>query len=73
MNVARLIVDPERCVMAGECIYNHPDHFAWADAASDTPDVAVAIKTDLATDEDRLHAGQAIELCPGGAISIVDD
>lgn len=66
----RLVVDPDRCVMAGECIYNHPDYFAWADEASETPDTAVAIKPDIGTDEDRLHAQQAIELCPGGAISI---
>lgn len=57
--------------MAGECIYNHPEYFAWADAASETPDVAVVIQPEVATDDDLLHARQAIELCPGGAISIV--
>ena len=64
--MARLEIDPEKCILAGECIYNHPDYFAWAD---DDTRVAV-IKPNPENDEDRLHAEQAIALCPGGAISL---
>ena len=68
----RLVVDPQSCIMSGECIYNHPDYFAWADETSDRGDVAVAIKPGLETHEDLLHAQQAVDLCPAKAISVTD-
>jgi ferredoxin len=64
----RIIIDLERCIMAGECIYNHPDHFAFGD--DDLPEV---LRPDINDDADRLHATQAIGVCPSGAISIVAD
>ena len=67
--VSRIVIDETCCIAAGECIYNHPDYFAWDDAGV----VAVVIKPDIVTDADRLHAEQAIGLCPGMAISIVDE
>ena len=65
----RLVIDTDRCIMAGECIYNHPDYFGWGE--DDT--VAEVLKPGVESAEDELHAEQAIGLCPGGAISIVDD
>lgn len=64
-----LVIDVDRCIMAGECIYNHPDNFGWGDDDS----VAVVLKPTVESAEDELHAEQAIALCPGGAISILPD
>ena len=64
----RLVVDAGRCVLSGECIYNHPDHFAWSDDGS----TSVATAPVIDTDDDLRHAEQAVTVCPAGAISIVD-
>lgn len=64
----RIVIDEEKCILAGECLYNHPDYFAWNDEET----AAVVLKAEIADDDDELHAGQAASLCPGGAIAIVD-
>lgn len=64
----RLVVDAGRCVLSGECIHNHPDHFAWSDDGS----TAIAALPAIDTDDDLRHAEQAVAVCPAGAISIVD-
>ena len=64
----RIVIDLDTCIMAGECVYNHPDYFAFGD--DDLPDVR---RPDIVGDADRLHATQAIGVCPSGAISIVVD
>lgn len=66
--MATLVIDADKCILGGECIYNHPDYFDWADDDS----VAVVIKPTIETDADLLHAEQAIALCPGGAVSLQD-
>lgn len=60
------MIDNDKCILGGECIYNQPDYFAWGD--DDT--VAVVVKPEIVTDEDQLHAQQAMDLCPGRAITI---
>ncbi len=66
--VKRLVIDAEKCILAGECIYNHPEYFGW-----DDDDTAIAVlKPEIVTDDDAVHAEQAISLCPGGAISIIE-
>ena len=64
-----LVVDATRCVLSGECIYNHPGHFSWSDDGS----TSVPSGSALASDDDLRHAEQATSVCPAGAISIVDD
>lgn len=64
----RIVIDLEACIMAGECVYNHPDHFAFG--PDDLPEV---LRPDIVDDADRLHATQAIGVCPSGAISVVSD
>lgn len=66
--MAELVVDPDKCILGGECIYNHPEYFAWADDET----VAVVIKPSIETDDDRLHAQQAVALCPGAAVSLTE-
>ena len=65
----RLVVDADRCVLAGECVYNHPDHFTWSDDGS----TSVPSSPRIDDDDDLRHAEQAISVCPSGAISIADD
>lgn len=67
-SVRTIVIDESRCIVAGECIYNHPDYFAWSEDGS----VAVVIKPEIVDDADQLHADQAVSMCPGGAISIVE-
>ena len=62
------MVDADRCVLSGECIYNHPDHFAWSDDGS----TSVPTTPEIASEDDLRHAEQAVSVCPAGAISVVD-
>ena len=64
----RIVIDDELCLLSGECVYNHPDYFRWND--DDT--AALVVKPDIVTDADEVHAQQAIPICPGGAISVVE-
>ena len=63
-----LVVDPDRCVLSGECIYNHPAYFTWSEDDS----TAVPSTPVIATADDLRHAEQAAAVCPAGAISIID-
>jgi len=58
-------VDPDKCIMAGECYYNHPELFKMAD---DGMPVVLVDESDDAVI--RKHAEEAAEVCPSGAIEI---
>ena len=60
----RIRIDLEACILAGECIYNHPSLFAWNDE-----DQPIALVEEL-TPEQVVAAEQAISVCPSGAISV---
>lgn len=62
----RIVVDTERCILAGECVYNHPGLFGFSDAG---PPEVLAQPTTAAQ---QLGARQAAEVCPSGAITLVD-
>lgn len=64
----RVTVDLDRCIMAGECVYNHPWLFEFDDDGYSRVKVAL-----LTTDDQRKEAVQAQAVCPGGAISVHDD
>lgn len=64
----RVTIDLDRCIMAGECVYNHPWLFEFDD--ENFPRTRVAV---LSTDEQMNAARQAREVCPSGAIQLVDD
>ena len=53
--------------MAGECCYNHPWLFAFGE--DDYPEVLVS---ELTTEQQRKEARQSIQVCPSGAISIIE-
>ncbi|MDD9961346.1 MAG: ferredoxin [Gammaproteobacteria bacterium] len=58
-------IDLDKCYRSGECYYNHPELFEM----SDDGDPALKV-TDLTDAGMHLHAEQAAEVCPAGAISI---
>jgi len=59
----KLSVDMEKCIMAGECRYNHPELFELGDDG-----YPVLPKTEITSDSDILAAEQAAEVCPAQAI-----
>ena len=63
----RVTIDLDKCIMAGECVYNHPWLFTFDD--DPTPTVKVA---ELTTEQELLAARQAREVCPSGAIQLVE-
>ena len=60
-------IDLDKCYRSGECYYNHPELFEMSDAGD--PVLKAADLTDAAM---RLHAEQAAEVCPSGAILVED-
>ena len=64
----RVTIDLDRCIMAGECVYNHPWLFEFDD--ENFPSVKVAV---LTSEEQTKAARQAREVCPSGAIQLVGD
>ena len=63
----KVLVDKERCIMSGECCYNHPWLFAFGD--DDFPVVQPVVIT---SEQQRKEARQAVQVCPSGAISITE-
>jgi len=61
----RISIDLGRCFLAGECVYNHPELFAF-----DDDDRPVVLVTEPGTPALQLGARQAAEVCPSGAITI---
>jgi ferredoxin len=63
----KVVIDKERCMMAGECCYNHPWLFAFGE--DDYPEVLVS---ELTTEQQCKEARQSVQVCPSGAISIIE-
>lgn len=61
----RVTIDLDVCILAGECIYNHPDWFAWND-----DDHPVVVHGVVSSDAHRQAVEQAMSVCPSGAISM---
>ena len=63
----KVVIDKERCMMAGECCYNHPWLFAFGE--DDYPEVLVS---ELTTEQQCKEARQSVQVCPSGAILIIE-
>ena len=63
----RITIDLSTCIMAGECVYNHPDYFAFGD-----DDYPVVLKPGVETPADEKAADEAMAVCPSQAISLED-
>jgi ferredoxin len=64
----KLAVDLEKCIVAGECYYNHPT-LLKRNEETGSPDILVA---ELTTDDQIREAHEAAEVCPAQAISVID-
>jgi ferredoxin len=64
----KVVADLEVCIGAGVCVLTAPKIF---DQGADDGLVRVIVDT-IPTGEERL-AREAVDLCPSGALSIVDD
>lgn len=61
----RVTIDLDKCIMAGECVYNHPWLYEFND--ENQPSVKVGV---LTSDDQKLGARQSREVCPSGAIEL---
>jgi ferredoxin len=60
----KITIDREKCIMAGECYYNHPELFKMGEDGS-----PIVLVDSIDTEELERHAREAIEVCPAVAIS----
>ena len=63
----RLVIDHRRCRRTGQCSYLHPELFKAGE------DGAPIVLVEHPGEELREAAEEAVELCPSGAISLVED
>jgi ferredoxin len=63
----KVVIDKERCMMAGECCYNHPWLFAFGD-----DDFPVVQSVEITSEQQRKEARQSVQVCPSGAISVIE-
>ncbi len=63
----RLVIDYHRCRKTGQCSYLHPELFK-ADEAG-----APIVLVEHPAEDLREAAEEAVELCPSGAISLVEE
>jgi ferredoxin len=64
---ARIVVDRERCVGAGQCVLTEPAVF---DQSDDDGRLELLMERPGAERLDRVR--NAVYLCPGGALSLVE-
>ncbi len=64
----RIVADTERCVGAGQCVLSEPAVF---DQSED--DGTVVVLVDRPDGEELDNTRQAVRLCPGQALSLVEE
>ena len=64
----RVKVDLKKCTKSGECYYNHPELFKV-----DSEGFPVVLVDPLDSEDIKIEAQQAAEVCPVEAITVEDD
>ncbi len=64
----RVKVDLKKCTKSGECYYNHPELFKV-----DSEGFPVVLVDPLDSEDIKIEAQQASEVCPVEAITVEDD
>ncbi|EIF00865.1 ferredoxin [Saccharomonospora glauca] len=64
----RIVADTDRCVGAGQCVLTESAVFDQND-----DDGTVVVLVERPTGEQLENVRQAVELCPGRALSLVED
>ncbi len=63
----RLVIDQNKCRRSGQCAYLHPELFTIA------TDGFPVVKVEHPSEDAREAAEEAVDLCPGGAIVLVEE
>lgn len=63
----RLVIDYKKCLKSGQCSYLH------AELIKADPDGTPRVIVEKIGDDLRANAEDAVDLCPSGAIALVDD
>ncbi len=63
----RLVIDQKKCRRSGQCAYLHPELFTIA------ADGFPVVKVEHPSEAMREEAEDAVDLCPGGAIALVEE
>lgn len=61
----KISIDFKKCIKAGECYYNHPDLFGAGESG-----FPMLKRRQADSASDVREAGEAIEVCPSGAITL---
>jgi ferredoxin len=61
----KVVVDLDKCILAGECYYNHPELFKMGENGQ-----PVVLVDEINDAELERHAREAAEVCPAVAISV---
>jgi ferredoxin len=61
----KVVVDLDKCILAGECYYNHPELFKMGENGQ-----PVVLVDEINDAELQRHAREAAEVCPAVAISV---
>ena len=61
----KVVVDLDKCILAGECYYNHPELFKMGENGQ-----PVVLVDEINDAEFERHAREAAEVCPAVAISV---
>ncbi len=64
----RIVIDLEKCLNSGQCAYMQPEIFQLDDEGNPT----LLVET-VTSEELIVKAKDAVEMCPGLALSLVDD
>ncbi len=65
--MTKLVIDPDKCLSSGQCAYLQPELFELDD------DGSPSVLHDQPAGELIAKANDAIEMCPGQAISLCED
>ena len=63
----RLVIDYKKCLKSGQCSYLH------AELIKADPDGTPRVIVETIGDDLHANAEDAVDLCPSGAISLVDE
>ena len=61
----KVVVDLDKCILAGECYYNHPELFKMGENGQ-----PVVLVDEINDAELERHAREAAEVCPAVAIYV---
>jgi ferredoxin len=65
---ARIVADQDRCIGSGQCVMTDPETFDQ----SEDDGLVVLLREHPQTEAELARAREAVQLCPGRALSLQD-